>query len=1049
MKRKFLSIFLALAMCLSLLPTSALAAGERPQLPAGTLKMRYDGSDGVSAITLPNGTYTVELFVEADGSKFCLTDEHSVYLTADDTVVQQLRVTTIQDGGNTVKLWEFTVAGDRGASGAITYTAPNSGSTSSITVTSTGSALPTGTDVDGATQLYASRGKTDTPYMRYERDPKLLGDLYYVVGEDTVVFSAADADRYFMIDCTNEAAWKNIGTLEYVNDTESDTRGIAWELPENYWEGRTEAANYIMMIRKGGTWYTINVRTVPGERPASSAPYLKMECGSPPQTSFSLDSGNYEVRFYIESGNNTYPPYPTPSQLELTCTGAVTSIGDSRAVTGTENGVPFTAYYWTMTVSETAGSGSISGKLIVDETTDIDLGSVSVTSLGKKAKSGTLAVQYNGTEYIAGGASKLALRAGRYELIPMLRQDGNRTVNLEGLDFVKYGGCITNIETDRIPGANIPLWVITVSDTGDTGYIRYGESESNRVTIMRKLTYGAAVQDADRVQEDERYDDVFHWDGTDHGAIAVPFTYGGRTYYLGACCWEENGSAISPKGHGSRGLENNENSMLLSVRVFDLLTGSVSDADASYGLREDIRRAMLEDGYNFKLVVRPTWNGCRYYPAEEKVTQSVQIGEHTYTDSEWSSLTFDKNHCAGCWVFEGQLWKGDTLIAGSTGSERMSRMDTVCVTLTGATAAELNTQIADALANYTNLSELEYPHVEFALPGGELTGELIIPATGCFVSLCGAGARDGEIKTTIKGGIRSEVQADAIYIHFVGAGKAAETTSDGKPNSALYGKGEGIPRQCILEDYYCAVQSEMRTVWGANSSVFRNNHIGIRTSAAGDGNLQLQNSWFVGNDIALQVEDACIAAITPSGCCFVNNGEDLRNSSRYDLWLSGNFFYHASVLGQLTGGSAWEPVLWTADENGAIRLNFNGENHDKIVDSSGKTPKFNTQDYFIKDAAEQLLYAAFLPMVTGASRTFAMPLACTTDCTTFYYPRFGLYKPVWWELYPIYPYVMPKNQKVTDAVMDAGAYVGSEDANGTLVIFDFGAGRGNTGRNEQ
>lgn len=900
-------------------------------------------------------------------------------------------------------------------------------------------------------------------------------------------------------------------------------------------------------------------------------PYLKMECNSRPKTSFELSSGSYDVRFYIEDGSNSY--YPTKDQITLTCTGAVTGIAYSRTVTESS----FTADYWTMTVSDTEGSGSISGTLTHEGAT-IDLGTITVTSTGKQAKSGTFAVQYDGDPYSAG--ETLTLPVGEHTVVLMVGESF-----LDTLDFVTCGGCISKIEKSGQQDS-IQLWKLTVSNSGDgTGYIQYN-GESNRVTITRgssgqgeggqgqtptppagtltmkcngntytnrvslsaknhdvelyvktennefyltdftnyltvsdavekierntinvggqnvallKLsvagevgatgtitytapdgttstitvtvsgssgqggdpsgepssgpTYGDEVQDADRARIDAQSDDYFYWDNTGHGAIAVPFTYNGETYYLGTCAWDENSSAISPKGHGSRGLTDNNNTLVLSVRVFEVRTGEASGANASYALREDIRAAMIGAGYKFQLVVRPTTLGCRYYPATESSDWSVKIDETT-SAGDWTKLTFDKEHCAGCWVFEGQLRKGGKLEASSTASERMSRMDTIRVTLEGGSEA-INTQIANELAKYTNLSELEYPNVEFTLPGGELTGELVIPETGCFVSLQGAGARDGKIKTTINGGVKieSEGMVEAVYIHFVGAGKTAETTSDGKPNSALYGTGEGLPRQCILENYYCAVQSEKRTVWGANRSVFRNNHIGIHANSEGSGNLQLQNSWFVGNDIALQVDNTTIAAITPSGCCFVNNGEDLRNNCRYDLWLSGNFFYHASILGQLTGADTWEPVLWTTDEEGTITLNIDSSNRDRINDTSGNTRTFNTSDYFIaefQEAAVQTLYGAFLPVVAGSSRTFAMPLACTPACNTFYYPRFSLYKPSWWDYYPFYPYVVPEGQKVTKEERDAGVPAWSEDKdNGTMVRFDFGAGHGNAGRNAQ
>lgn len=773
-------------------------------------------------------------------------------------------------------------------------------------------------------------------------------------------------------------------------------------------------------------------------------PYLKMECSSQPETSFTLPSGTYEVRFYIENGpNSPYPAYPTNEQIMLTCDGAVTGIAYSRTVTGTNNsGESFTAYYWTMTVSDTAGSGSISGTLKVDENTTINLGSVTVTSTGKQAKSGTFAVQYNGDPYSAGGEATLTLPVGEHIVALTVTPDNGGASFLDTLDFVTCGGCIS-IAAGEKNNDGIQLYKLTVSDSGDgTGYIQYN-SESNRVTINRGSsdpseggpseggqgsdpsgepsapTYGNAVQDADRARVDDEYDDFFYWTGNSEGsgAIAVPFTYNGVTYYLGTCEWDESSSAISPKGHGSRGLTGNDDYLVLSVRVFELLSGSASSANASYALREDIRAAMIDAGYTFQLVVRPTTIGCRYYPATETIDWTVAVGSTSAGD--WTKLTFDKEHCAGCWVFEGQLWKDNDLVASSTASERMSRMDTVDVTLTGTTVEALNTQIANALASYTNLSEPECPNVKLQLPGGELTGELVIPETGCFVSLCGAGARDGKIKTTLRGGvnIKSESQVEAVYIHFVGAGKNTQNLSDGRPNSALYGKGEGIPRQCILEDYYCAVQSETRTVWGANRSIFRSNHIGIHANATGGGNLQLQNSWFVGNDIALQVDNTIVAAITPSGCCFVNNGEDLRNNCRYDLWLSGSFFYHGE----------WTPTLWSDDENGTITLNISNESG--RLSSADPLGAFDWTNYN-RVLEEGPVYECYLPHFNGRTPTYAFPLARTEACNSFFYPnRWGAFRPDWWtsghpgiweeDWYPAY---VPQGNKLPDSQLSGGHF---------------------------
>lgn len=291
MKRS-LSILLSLLLLFSLLPVSALAgtsdsskqmeevSGAPMQPPTGVLKLRCNGNT-YTETTFPIGNYVVDLFVVHDnGSEYSLLEQHKDTLTTSGAV--SMHPKNIETENGTVFVWELTITGNVGAQGFITYTAPNN-STSTVTITVAASqppqgggeqpsesGMPNGNDVSAAKLLRTNESdpNADT-YTRYRNSAPLLLDSILVVQEGKASVPANDFftadDTYYVLDTSNNENWTSVGSLHYIVD--GQIHGIAWELPEVYWESISAPQDYLMMIRQGEIWYKLFVKVSPENEP--------------------------------------------------------------------------------------------------------------------------------------------------------------------------------------------------------------------------------------------------------------------------------------------------------------------------------------------------------------------------------------------------------------------------------------------------------------------------------------------------------------------------------------------------------------------------------------------------------------------------------------------------------------------------------------------------------------------------------------------------------------------------------------------------------------
>lgn len=674
---------------------------------------------------------------------------------------------------------------------------------------------------------------------------------------------------------------------------------------------------------------------------------------------------------------------------------------------------------------------------------------------GSAPLAGGLVMQYNGRDYFAGETATLS--AGEYEVALMVK-DRENTNSITAADRLRVDGeVVKNLHPTNSDGEEITLWQFDLSrpeGTSATGWIQYDNGdEANKVFIKVMPSHGNAVDTSDHVttewEDDGRL--AFTVDGEKYYNNVAEFQWDNKTYYLAACEWRENLYDIAPKSiQGGRGFTQGTNDhMYVAAEAFRLISGTGGSDDATYSIEESVALEMKEAGYEFRVLVHPA-DGNENYPTSETVSMESRSSNSGTVSLDWTHLYYGDPSTAGLWVYEAQLVKKEsdteTVVARSFSSDAFQRKDRERVELTGG-LSNINSAIAEKLNVYTNVGLYEMPTVEFVLPAGTITGQIIIPETKCFVGLMGAGADEGVISTTIKGGVKLEgADCDFESIHFVGAGKDQEKWSDGSPNAAAYGWGEGLPRNCILEDYYCAIGSEDRSSWAANRSVFRNNHIGIRMSATGGGNLQMLGNWFVGNDTAVQV-DVCDqpSLLESSGNRFANNGYDMVNNSGKTIWMSQNFFYHD--YDATSSGTVWNPVLWqevkaeNSDTVIGLRLKHDGDNGAVLAEG---TPKFeNTQKYNALSADGDPQYLNFLPWFDGNDKTLAYPLARTQECNSFFYPNWK--SNVYNSDDPYYPSYVQQGVTISENELDGLRFSSYDSETDTAVgTFDFGSSRAET-----
>ena len=666
---------------------------------------------------------------------------------------------------------------------------------------------------------------------------------------------------------------------------------------------------------------------------------------------------------------------------------------------------------------------------------------------------GELVLQYNGNNYFNGDTIEFA--AGTNEVSLMARDVDNWEMISSKTGLSVDGKVVTGLEPfERTTGEGnkITLWDMTLAgpEIGSTatGWIKFEDKNGNesRINIKSLSAHGRKVEDSDMVTA--RFDDDWNFivelDGKIYQGNVAKFNWpegSSNEYYLAACEWRDKLLDISPKDYGDRVLMHGANELMyISARVFQRVAGE-SGGDVKYILNEDVRAQMEEAGYTFNIVPHPV-DGNVNYPARKTVEMASLSPQGENMQLDWKRLYYGDPTTAGWWAYEAQLVKGSDeeaeVIARCFSSEQFRSATIHYKDLKSTDVEVINREIAETLKDCPAATDYTMQMVEFTLPAGTIEGLIVIPETDCFVDLIGAGNNEGVISTTIKGGIKLEgASCDFSSICFIGAGKDKETFEDGSPNAAAYGYGEGLPRGCILKDYYCAISSEDRSSWAANQSIFINNHIGIRMSALGGGNLRMENNWFVGNDMALLVDESIGADLMESSCNrFVNNIVDLENNSKKTVWMSQNFFYH-----DYDETNGWTPVLWSGEIGNGI-LNFYRDEEGRIC-TSNQAPEFKTaKNYNTLSVDGDPQYLDFLPWFAGSNKTLAYPLARTQECNTFFYPN-------WSNPYrssdPYYPSYVQQGVTISENELDGLRFSSYDSASDKAVgTFEFSASAAET-----
>lgn len=605
-----------------------------------------------------------------------------------------------------------------------------------------------------------------------------------------------------------------------------------------------------------------------------------------------------------------------------------------------------------------------------------------------------------------------------------------------------YGGVVKTIE--YVGG---PWWRITLEDSEEAdskGWIQYGTDESNRVTITVKPSHGGAVDKNDpETKIYKQKSEEFKWASW---GTAFPFKWHDETYYLGTAEWKPTINQMASPYAGQRGV--NEDEAFYAACVFELKSGEAGNGNATYALREDIRKAMMKEGYQFELTLVPTDIGCDYYPIMETVKKTViwdeSSGENGRLTSKWQGQKFSKDS-VGIWVYDARIIDPDgKQYQQNLSNCKYSYTTETKVWLDDGDVDSINRQIEDAIGDSSGQAGngLYDGMVTFVLPSGEIEGQIVIPKTDYMISVFGNGLENGSITTTIKGGIRfdNDNTNHVGFIHFIGAGKDKMWANAEKTilNEAISGIGQGAPENCIFEEYDIAIHSSTRPSWGSRNSIYLNNNVAICQNSTNGGQPFMQNNWFVGNAIAVMLKEVfAVGSLRTFQNRFVNNGTDFCNETGkpYDsktgsiLWVSENFFYH---------DSSWQPQksdLWS-EKNGVIYLNYNKEGMLLVPNA----PSFDeTGDY--KDDIEA--YKAFLPRFGGWTPVYAYPLARSQFCDTFFYPnrRVPDFCPQWWpDSDPYYPSYVRQGSTISTSELDGSRFSSYDSETDTAVgTFDFGS----------
>ena len=657
---------------------------------------------------------------------------------------------------------------------------------------------------------------------------------------------------------------------------------------------------------------------------------------------------------------------------------------------------------------------------------------------------GVLGMSYDGSGFV----KSYELFAGIHRNIEF--KVGNDSLNYSAIhkdtpaaQKLTFGGLISDYDYNG--GGR---WSITLAEPSGgetTGWIQYGTNESNRVTITILPSRGDKVEENNRIVQGSNEFDWASW-GT-----VFPFEWHDETYYLGTAEWKSTVNEMASPYAGERGV--NEAEAFYAACVFELKSGEAGNRNATYALREDIRKEMMDQKFQFQLTLVPTDIGCKYYPIIEKVQKTVtwdkNSGENGSLTSEWQGQKFSKAS-VGLWVYDARIIDPD-------GKQYQQNLNNCMYTYTTETEVKLdagnvdsiNQQIKDVIGDSSGQAGngLYDGMVTFILPSGEIEGQIVVPKTDYMISMFGNGYENGSITTTIKGGIRfdNDNTNHVGYIHFIGAGRDNPWANEEKTvlNEAINGIGQGAPENCIFEEYDIAIHSSTRPSWGSRNSIYLNNNVAICQNSTNGGQPFMQNNWFVGNAIAVMLKEVfAVGSLRTFQNRFVNNGTDFCNETGkpYDsktgsiLWVSENFFYH---------DSSWQPQksdLWS-EKNGVIYLNYNREGMLLVPNA----PSFDeTGDY--KDDIEA--YKAFLPRFSGWTPVYAYPLARSQFCDTFFYPnrRDPSYCPQWWpDSDPYYPSYVRQGSTISTSELDGSRFSSYDSETDTAVgTFEFSASAAET-----
>lgn len=661
---------------------------------------------------------------------------------------------------------------------------------------------------------------------------------------------------------------------------------------------------------------------------------------------------------------------------------------------------------------------------------------------------GVLGMSYDGSGFV----KSYELFAGIHRNIEF--KVGNEPLNFSAIredapanEKLTYGGLVKQLDFE-----GMGIWAITLDEPTDnetTGWIQYGTNENNRVTITVKPSHGGAVDKNDpKTKIYKQESDEFKWASW---GTAFPFKWHDETYYLGTAEWKPTINQMASPYAGQRGV--NEAEAFYAACVFELKSGEAGNGNATYALREDIRKAMMEEDYRFELTLVPTDIGCEYYPIMETVQKTViwdeSSGENGRLTSEWRGQKFSKDS-VGIWVYDARIIdpNGEQL-QQNLSCCKYSYTTRTEVRLEGNNIEGINQQIRDAIGNGSGQAGngLYDGMITFILPSGELKGQIVIPKTDYMITVYGKVLENGSITTTLRGGIRfdNDNTNHVGYIHFIGAGKDKIWANEEKTilNQAISGIGQGAPENCVFEEYDIAIHSSTRLSWGSQNSIYLNNNVAICQNSTNGGQPFMRNNWFVGNAIAVMLKEVPgVGNLRTFQNRFVNNEMDFCNETGkpFDsktesvLWVSENFFYH---------DSSWQPQksdLW-GEKNGVIYLNYNREGMLLVPNA----PSFDeTGDY--KDDIEA--YKAFLPRFGGWTPIYAYPLARTQFCDTFFYPnrRDPSYCPQWWpDSDPYYPSYVRQGSTISTSELDGLRFSSYDSETDTAVgTFEFSASAAET-----